>query len=89
MSFDLIGDPISSIVSASILPNKFAGMMFLPAGRLRITFPMLEFAGRVLNAFWICARVVPTGQVIEAVLAPAGAPQVQGSNNAALEHGLV
>ncbi len=72
-----------------MLPNKFAGMMFSPARRLRTTFPILEFAGKVLNAFWIWARVVPAGQVIEAVLAPAVAPQVQGANNAALEHGLV
>lgn len=33
--------------------------------------------------------VVPAGQVIEAVLAPAEAPQIQGANNAALLHGLM
>lgn len=81
--------PISSMVSAAIFPNKFAGIMFSPARRLRTTFPMLAVDGKLWNAFRIWARVVPAGQVIEAILEPVGTPQVQGASNAALKHGLL
>lgn len=53
MSLDFIAGPISSMVSAAISPNKLAGIIFSPAGRLRTTFPMLEFDGKFLNVFWI------------------------------------
>ena len=81
--------PINSTVSAAILPNKFAGILFSPERILRTIFPMLAFDGNVLNAFLIWASVDPAGQVIEAILAPAGTPQVQGASNAALKQGFV
>jgi len=88
VSFDsiLLAGPISLIVEAILLPNKLDGIKLAPAGKFRIMFPIILFAGKLLNAALICAIRVPAGHVIDTTESPAGTMQVQGDINAAVGH---
>lgn len=66
VSFDkaLAPVPISVIVFAALVPKKLAGIALVPGGKFITTLPRFVFGAILLKTAWICARLIPAGQVM-------------------------